>query len=102
MPRAAVTIKIAVMDIRPAELAHHPTGAREVRVFFRGGTGSGIKQRCCAYIEPFFTTKAVGKGTAWLATVYGIVKHTADGSRGKPVGKGTDFHVLLPAINSGA
>jgi CheY-like chemotaxis protein len=101
-----LTIKIAVMDIRAAELAHHPDGrAGRFVCFSVADTGSGIKQEVLPHIfEPFFTTKAVGKGTGLgLATVYGIVKqHSGWITVESRVGKGTTFHVFLPAINSGA
>jgi two-component system cell cycle sensor histidine kinase/response regulator CckA len=101
-----LTIKIAVMDVRAAELAHHPDGrAGKFVCFSVADTGSGIKQEVLPHIfEPFFTTKAVGKGTGLgLATVYGIVKqHSGWITVESRVGKGTTFHVFLPAINSGA
>ncbi len=101
-----LTIKIAVMEIRAAELAHHPDGrAGRFVCFSVADTGSGIKPEVLPHIfEPFFTTKAVGKGTGLgLATVYGIVKqHSGWITVESRVGKGTTFHVFLPAINSGA
>ena len=101
-----LTIKIAVMDIRPGELARHPDGrAGRFVCFSVADTGSGIKPEVQPHIfEPFFTTKAVGKGTGLgLATVYGIVKqHSGWITVESKVGQGTTFHVFLPAINSGA
>jgi two-component system cell cycle sensor histidine kinase/response regulator CckA len=101
-----LTIKIAVVDIRPGELARHPGGrAGRFACFSVADTGSGIKPEVLPHIfEPFFTTKAVGKGTGLgLATVYGIVKqHSGWITVESRVDKGTTFHVFLPAINSGA
>ena len=62
-------------------------------------TGKGIELEHRAHIfEPFYTTKAFGKGTGLgLATVYGIIKQ----NRGfidfdTEVGKGSEFRVYLP------
>jgi PAS domain S-box-containing protein len=66
-------------------------------------TGSGIIPEVEDRIfEPFFTTKEVGKGTGLgLSTVMGIIKsHSGFVSVDSQVGKGSQFKVYLPAMNS--
>lgn len=62
--------------------------------------GGGIADDVRGHIfDPFFTTKAIGKGTGLgLATVYGIIKnHGGYLYLDSTLGKGTTFHIYLPA-----
>jgi signal transduction histidine kinase len=64
-------------------------------------TGAGIaREHIHRIFDPFFTTKASGRGTGLgLSVSYGIIKeHSGKIDVRSTVGKGTSFHVELPAV----
>ena len=68
-------------------------------------TGTGIDESLIDRIfDPYFSTKGKHKGTGLgLSTVYGIVKsHGGNISVHSEPGKGTEFHVYLPVIQTRA
>ncbi len=72
-------------------------------IFHVDDTGAGIPRELIDRLfEPFFSTKAVGRGLG-LATVFGIVDaHNGGIAIESEPGKGTSFRVWLPAAKDGA
>jgi two-component system, cell cycle sensor histidine kinase and response regulator CckA len=65
-------------------------------------TGHGMDQATAARaMEPFFTTKAQGKGTGLgLATAYGVIKQAGGGlTIDSALGRGTTLHIYLPGTS---
>ncbi len=99
--RLDVKVDMALIDT--AYVDHHPGASPGYRAHIQvSDTGTGIAPEHLARVfEPFFTTKAAGQGTGLgLATVYGVIKqHHGWVTIDSEVGRGTSFHLFLPAIS---
>ncbi|MCX5816495.1 MAG: response regulator [Proteobacteria bacterium] len=102
--RLTIKTELAVLDREFAEtFGYGEPGAHAV--ISVSDTGTGMDEATKEKIfDPFFTTKEVGKGTGLgLSTVYGIVKqHKGHVNVQSEQGKGTTFHIYLPAIQMAA
>ena len=94
-----ISLRNEVID--QAFVKPHPSSLRGSYVLIDvaddgGGIADDVRDQI---FDPFFTTKAIGKGTGLgLATVYGIIKnHGGYLYLDSSLGKGTTFHIYLPA-----
>lgn len=102
--RITISTALVSLDERQVKAADgsRPGRFAQLRV---SDTGSGMPPEVLEHIfEPFFTTKEVGRGTGLgLATVYGIVKqHQGWITVESELGRGTTFHIFLPALEEPA
>jgi two-component system cell cycle sensor histidine kinase/response regulator CckA len=97
-----VTVETGVRELTESYARQHPGVAIQAgpyTVIAVSDTGHGMSREALARIfEPFYTTKAIGKGSGLgLATVYGIVKQSGGYIWAySEVAQGTTFKVYLP------
>jgi PAS domain S-box-containing protein len=93
-----VTINTGKVELCQNEVNQLPAG-RYVKVMVRD-TGTGMPPEVAARaVEPFFTTKEIGKGTGMgLSQVYGAIRQfNGDITIETAVGKGTTISLFVPA-----
>jgi len=102
----SLRIETARASVSESDRVRFPDAAPGAHVSVRvTDTGCGIPAESLDHVlEPFFTTKADGKGTGLgLATVFGIVKQHGGALRiASTVGRGTSVSVLLPEFRDEA
>jgi CheY-like chemotaxis protein len=96
--RGGGTLRVTLRNEELAADTPAPLAAGRYLRLSLADTGSGIRPEHLARIfEPYFTTKEQGSGLG-LATVYSIIrKHQGHVSVESELGKGTTFHMWLPA-----
>ena len=102
----SLRIAVETVVIDEAYVREHTGATPGLRAHIEvSDNGTGIAPEHLGRIfEPFFTTKAVGKGTGLgLSTVYGILQqHQGWIAVDSTLGKGTTFHLYLPALPQSA
>jgi len=103
--RGHIRISTYPLTLTPANIGDffstHALAPGNGVVFQVDDTGSGIPREVINRLfEPFFSTKAVGRGLG-LATVFAIVDaHNGGIAIDSELGKGTTFRVWLPAVKT--
>jgi CheY-like chemotaxis protein len=99
-----LSIETRARELDAAYAAAHPGVSAGPHVMLAvSDSGTGIAPEVMAHVfEPFYTTKAAGRGTGLgLAMVYGAVKQNAGGIEVRSLtGEGTVFEILLPAVSA--
>jgi signal transduction histidine kinase/CheY-like chemotaxis protein len=99
--QGTITIRTGKLHLGEGETAGSAKAAPgDYATFSVSDDGCGMGPEVQARIfEPFYTTKALGRGTGLgLATVYGVVRQNKGFIRVESaVGQGTTFHIHFPA-----
>ncbi|HTT55661.1 MAG TPA: PAS domain S-box protein, partial [Opitutaceae bacterium] len=100
MPEGGI-VRIRAANVAPASASQAPFATGDFVQITVADTGTGIKAEHLGKIfDPYFTTKQQGSGLG-LATVYSIVrKHQGHIEVESELGRGTRFHLWLPALRA--
>jgi len=100
MPEGGI-VRIRAANVVPASASQAPFATGDFVQITVADTGTGIKAEHLGKIfDPYFTTKQQGSGLG-LATVYSIVrKHQGHIEVESELGRGTRFHLWLPALRA--
>jgi PAS domain S-box-containing protein len=99
-PAPSIAVRIDTAPHGAVRIDTAPHGAVRIRVT---DNGPGMDEQTRSRVfEPFFTTRAVGRGTGLgLASAYAIVKdHAGRIACQSQLGQGTSFEIELPALPS--
>ena len=103
--KGTLTVTLCRKEIRKEDIIESDVSPGPFIVLSIRDTGHGMDKKTMERIfDPYFTTKEVGKGTGLgLAVLHGVIKDCKGFIQVESaLGKGTTFHVYIPALEKAA